>query len=269
MKLTQLIARGRTADVYAWEPGKVIKLFHPWMDRKAVEGEQRLAQTVHAAGVLTPAVGEVINQGDRLGLIYERVEATTLLQQMIRQPWKAKQLARQMAELQAAMHALPAPELPPMRQRLEEKIRHAQPLPETLRRDVLAALEKLPQDHRVCHGDFHPDNILVTSRGLMVIDWIDATAGHPLGDIARSKLLILHGAMPPGNLLARMLEWLRRSFYQAYITHYFCLSSLKLEQVHLWLPVIAAARLSEGITEETEKLLDLVRTGFSAPGEIK
>jgi tRNA A-37 threonylcarbamoyl transferase component Bud32 len=259
-----LIARGRTADVYAWEPGKVLKLFQPWMDRRAVEYEQRLAQTVHAAGVFTPAVGEVISRGERWGLVYERVEATTLFQQLLRRPWQAKHLAREMAELQAAMHTCPAPDLPPMHARLEEKIRHARPLPQPLREQALGALEKLPHGQMVCHGDFHPDNILVTGQGLMVIDWIDATAGHPMGDVARSELLILHGALPPGTVMGGVLRLLRRAFYDAYIQRYFSLSTFTAEQAQPWLPVVAAARLSEGITEEEQSLIKLASSGLLA-----
>lgn len=262
----ELIARGRTADVHAWGEGQVIKLFHTWADRGMVEYEQRLAQTVVAAGVSTPAVGEIVSQGERLGLVYERVNAESLLHRLLARPWRARGYARQMAELQAAMHAARAPDLPPMRERLAYKLRRARPLPEPLRQAALAALEKLPEDRAVCHGDFHPDNILVTERGLMVIDWIDATAGHPLGDVARSELLMLHGALPTNPLLAGFFDWLRRTFYAAYRERYFALSPHAPEQVRLWLPVVAAARLDEGIAVEERNLLNLARAGLGQIG---
>lgn len=260
---SKLIARGRTAEVYAWEPGKVIKLFYPWVDRNAALYEQRLARTVLAAGIQTPAVGELIEHNGRVGLIYERVDSATLLEQLFRYPWRTAQYARQMAALHAALHTCPAPDLPPMHQRLGEKIYHASALPEALRRKALEALIKLPQGHVVCHGDFHPANILVTSRGLMVIDWIDATAGHPLGDVARSQLLILHSALPFPLFPRLMLEGLRRWFFRAYLRHYFSLAPGSVEQLRQWLPVVAAARLSEGIRQDEQRLLRLVRVGLS------
>jgi uncharacterized protein (TIGR02172 family) len=258
----ELIARGRTADIHAWGEGQVLKLFQPWADRGMVEYEQRLAQTVIAAGVKAPAVGEIVSQGERLGLVYERVNAESLLKRLMAHPWQARQYARQMAELHAAMHAARAPDLPPMHERLAWKIRRAKPLSEALRQAALTALEKLPQDDAVCHGDFHPDNILVTARGLMVIDWIDATAGHPLGDFARSELLILHGTLPDNPLVSGFLDLFRRTFYTAYKQRYFSLSQHTPEQVRPWLPVVAAARLDEGIAEEEQNLLRMARAGL-------
>jgi uncharacterized protein (TIGR02172 family) len=260
----ELLARGRTADVFAWQPGKVLKLYHPKFSRGMAEYEQRMAQIVHSAGVFTPAVGEIVQQDERWGLVYERVDATTMFRGLLSRPWTAKRLARQMAELHAAMHACAAPTLPPMHLRLIEKLREARPLPEDLRQAALGALEKLPQAQMVCHGDFHPENILMTNRGPMVIDWIDATAGHPMGDVARTKLLTLHGALPPGNPLAILITWMRRTFYQAYEERYFSLSPYSADEVAAWIPVIAAARLSEGINEEEQNLLRMAKTGLQA-----
>jgi len=268
MEITQLIARGRTAEVYAWGSDQVLKLFYPSVGRGAVEYEQRLAQTVVAAGVNTPAVGEIVELEGRLGLVYQRVEARSMLGEITHRPWAAKRLAYQFAELQAAMHACAAPNLPPMRRRLEEKIRGASPLPENLRQAALAALAALPEGQSVCHGDFHPDNILMTSQGPMVIDWIDATSGHPLGDVARTALLTVHGALPPGNPMASLLNWLRSSFYRAYTRHYFSLSPYSADQVQAWLPVVAAARLDEGIGEEEHNLIRLVEQGLSVRAAI-
>lgn len=260
----ELLARGRTADVFAWQPGKVLKLYLPGFTRGMAEYEQRIARTVYDAGVISPEVGEIVQQGDRWGLVYERVEAETMLRSLMRRLWTAKSLARQMADQHVAMHACAAPDLPPMHLRLVEKLREAQSLPDDLRQAALAALERLPQAQMVCHGDFHPDNILMTKRGPMVIDWIDATAGHPMGDVARTRLLTVHGALPPGNTMAFLISLLRRTFYKAYEERYFAQSACAPDQVLPWLAVIAAARLSERITEEEQNLLHIARQGLQA-----
>ena len=41
----------------------------------------------------------------------------------------------------------------------------------------------------VCHGDYHPLNIMVEGDRLAVLDWTDATVGDPMGDLARSVIL--------------------------------------------------------------------------------
>ena len=74
------------------------------------------------------------------------------------------------------------------------KIERAQALPDDIRRRVLAALDTFPTGDRICHGDFHPGNILMTVRGEVVIDWIDVTRGNPLADLARTTILALGAA---------------------------------------------------------------------------
>ena len=67
------IALGRTAEIYAWEEGQVLKLFHDWLSANRVEYEAQISRAVHTSGLPVPAVGEVVEINGRLGLIYERV----------------------------------------------------------------------------------------------------------------------------------------------------------------------------------------------------
>ena len=43
------IALGRTAEVYAWEEGQVLKLFHDWVPTDQVEYEAHIAPAEHNA----------------------------------------------------------------------------------------------------------------------------------------------------------------------------------------------------------------------------
>ena len=45
------IAYGRTAEIYAWQNGQVLKLFYDWFKLEAIQYEQRIVQTVHASGL--------------------------------------------------------------------------------------------------------------------------------------------------------------------------------------------------------------------------
>src|SRR5215472_10876517 len=49
--------------------------------------------------------------------------------------------------------------------------------------------------NRLCHGDFHPINVLGEISRPVVIDWPDACGGDPAADVCRSYLLLrLHAA---------------------------------------------------------------------------
>jgi uncharacterized protein (TIGR02172 family) len=253
------IAFGRTAEIYAWGEGQILKLFQDQFSVGQVEYEARIAAIVHAAGLPIPAVGEVVEINGRAGLIYERVAGVSMLETFKAKPGRFFQFARLLAELQAEMHTCRVPELPSLRQRLEKKIREAETLPSDMRRAILATLDRLPDDDCLCHGDFHPDNVLLTARGPIIIDWTDATCGSPLADVARTSLLLRVGALPSGPSALWLLSVGRRWFRLAYLKRYFQLRPGDPRQLSAWQPVIAAARLKEKIPGEQEQLLALIK----------
>jgi uncharacterized protein (TIGR02172 family) len=251
------IAIGFTAEIYAWRGGQVLKLFNQGIPRATVVYEANLAGAVHTAGLPVPAVGGIIELDGRFGLEYEQVEGPSMLDVVLRRPWHYQQLARKLAELQAEMHQLSVPGLPSQRDTLEHKIRNAKPLPEKLRQAALERLDGLPKQARLCHGDFHPGNIMLTQHGAVIIDWIDASSGSPLLDIARSTLLFGGGPLPPGTARAGLVWLVRRLFYRVYLDRYCQLCPLDRKELAHWLPVAAAARLSENIPGDEQRLLSI------------
>lgn len=55
--LVKPIALGRTAEIYTWEEGQVLKLFQDWFSADGVEYEAQIARAVHTSGLPVPAVG--------------------------------------------------------------------------------------------------------------------------------------------------------------------------------------------------------------------
>jgi uncharacterized protein (TIGR02172 family) len=266
MDLGEPIAFGRTAEVYAWKEGQVLKLFYEWFSASAVEHEARVAHAVFAAGLPVPAPGELLQVEGRLGLVYERLEGPTMLRTLQKKPWRLAALARKLAELHVEMHQVVTREPPSQRERLQHKILNAGPLAEPLKQAALHALQSLPEGDRLCHGDFHPDNIIMTPRRPVIIDWIDVTSGHPLADFARTTILIRYGAPLPENALGRLLQAARGELYRVYQQRYFELTHANPADVQLWIPVVAAARLDENISEEESTLLSIVQGAFGGAG---
>jgi len=249
------IAYGRTAEIYAWGEGQVLKLFFDWVGLGAVQFEQRVGRAVHESGVAAPAVGEIVQREGRYGLVFQRVAGSAMFEALSRQPWQGRRYARWMADLQAGMHAATtSADLPGQHQRLREKIVQARPLSPRLRAKALAALESLPAGDRLCHGDFHPGNIMVAGSQFTIIDWIDTTLGNPLADVARTSIILL-GVIETGIITNPFLRFFTRRFHSIYLRRYFTLHPGGQAEYHRWLPVVAAARLEEGITEMEDWLL--------------
>lgn len=256
------IAYGRTAEIYAWDHEQVLKLFYDWFGLDGIEYERRIAQAVYASGLPVPAAGNILRINDRNGLVYQRVNGIQMGAVLKKKPWKGNYYARRMADLHVNMHTRNiAVDIPGQRQRLADKIQHATALPPQLRSKALAALESMPDGDRLCHGDFHPGNILVTPQGEIIIDWIDATRGNPLADLARSTIL-LHGAAESsqvGNILEKAFV---KTIHAEYILHYFRLRPGGEQEYQRWLPIVAAARLSENIPELEQWLIVQAEMGL-------
>jgi uncharacterized protein (TIGR02172 family) len=259
------IAQGLTAEVYVWDETRILKLFRDGWSADQVEYEARIARVVHSAGLPAPAVGEIVELNGRRGLLYEHVDGLSMIDSIGQQLETLSQSACLWAELHADMHARSTvPELPSQRAELTKHIRAAQMLPPDLQRAVLRALETMPDGDRLCHGDLWPGNVLMSSRGPIIIDWICATRGNPLADVARSSVLLLGGLASP--LFSRAQKAMIRRVHMTYLKRYFQLRPEGQEECKAWQPIVAAARLSENVPGVQTWLLATVEAGLSQHG---
>lgn len=81
-------------------------------------------------------------------------------------------------------------------------------------------LKSLPEGDSVCHGDFHPDNVLLSDDDVTIIDWMDASRGNPLADIARTSIILL-GASESEQIPNLLQKVFVRSFHRIYLHEYF------------------------------------------------
>jgi len=260
--LSAPIAEGRTAEIYEWHDGYVLKLYRDWCPPHWVEQEAMVAHAITEAGIPTPAAGEIIEVNGRRGLVYKRVTGVSMLQDLNTQPWMFLRHARTLAELQAKIHQLFISGLQSYKAGLMYTIRRAPHLSDELREKVLNHLVTLPDRDNVCHGDFHPGNVLLTPKGAVVIDWMTASSGNPWADVARTSMLLTIGAKRAGEQVRPVLRFLVNLYHQAYLNHYIKLFPDKNNELKQWMPVIAAARLDEQIEPEREALIRMVQDGL-------
>jgi aminoglycoside phosphotransferase (APT) family kinase protein len=258
-----LLARGRTAEIYAWGNGRVLKLFFDWCPESWARQEARVTRAVHAAGLPVPAVEDMIEVDGRTGIVFERVAGRSMLQELLARPWQLYRIASTLAELHAAMHKCEVPGLPSFSEVLERRVRGLDGLPDATKEKVLRLLDRLPEGNAVCHGDFHPDNVLLTKRGPVILDWMTATEGNPLGDVARTSLILLMGGPPPGQRGGWLLRQASLLADRIYLRRYFALRPRSREQLARWLIPVAAGRLIEKIPGEREKLLAIIESGLA------
>ena len=250
------LAAGREAEIFDWNGGSVLRLLRRGDGRAELEQESRAMAAVRAAGVRCPEPREVVEVDGRPGLVLERIEGADGLDEIAKHLWRLWGAAEALGFQHALIGRAEAPsELPPLREVLRRRVEHAD-VREQARSRALGNLDGLPDGDRVCHGDFHPGNLIWSDAGPVVIDWSNASRGDPSADHARSLLLLRIAALPPGtSLLLRLAAKasrgvLLRGYRRAYT------SRLPVDPSALarWALPLAVARVEEGIVEEQAAL---------------
>jgi len=253
--LGPMLGAGREAEVYAWGDTAVLKLYRPGFGGHRAEAT---ALTLLNGTGIAPTLLDVVERDGRTGLVLERVDGPDMLTLLNRRPWRLRGLAGTLATAQLAMHRVRASaDLPDVRRRLDARIDDAG-LPPHLASFAKQVLDRLPDGDRLCHGDYHPGNVLVAAGRTAIIDWPNPARGVPAADHARTLLLLRWAAPLPGaSPFSRALIAAGRSMLARHYTRTYRRGATQLRDVDSWLLVHVAARLSEGIETERDML-----TGF-------
>lgn len=152
-----LLATGRDADVYLLDQRRVLRRY-----RRAAEVEEEAAVMRYLRGQGYP-VPEV-HAAEGTDLVLERLSGPTMRAALLGGELAPRAAGETLARLHVGLHALPPR-------------RAAAP------------------DARVLHLDLHPDNVMLESRGPVVIDWSNATEGPPDLDVAMTALILAEAAV--------------------------------------------------------------------------
>ncbi len=243
--LGPLLASGTRSTVHAWDDGVVAKVPKDSTPEGWIRAEAGYVAAVHQCGAPAPRFIEITTLNDREIALYERIEGTSLWDELRASPLRATEIGRQLAQIHAGLLAMSGPMALPLQcTRVRSKIRNA------MAHKLIVASVDLPElstkPMMLCHGDLHPKNILMSPNGPIVVDWFDASRGIAAADIART-LVLLHGSEVetlPDHLHGVTRETLRvvRAAYLAYITTLCDVSPSALDR---WTPLQIAAQAGE------------------------
>jgi aminoglycoside phosphotransferase (APT) family kinase protein len=176
--LGPLIARGRAADVFAHGDGLVLRRYRT---PTFLLYEAAVMKWVGQHGYPVPEVVEICGPD----LVMERLDGPTMLSDFSSHPWRIFRHTATQADLLKRLHDIPAP-------------------------DWLAP--KQGGGDVIVHLDLHPDNVMLTSRGPVVIDWTNAGRGDPNAEVA-DLWLIGACADVPGGRFDRFIAAIGRKLY--------------------------------------------------------
>jgi aminoglycoside phosphotransferase (APT) family kinase protein len=228
--LGELLARGASAEIYAYGAMDAIKLFLPEYEYIARTEFER-TRAVHAAGVPSPEVRGLETVDGRLGIVMERLDGPTLLSEGVGS-------ASTLAALHLAVHAFQATELPSWRE-VVEGAKASMTVEDRV--DFERRAERAPDGDRVYHGDFHPGNVILARRGPVVVDWPNACAAHPAVDLARTLVLLRYQGASSSESPGRRDDRFRLA--RDYLAAYLAGATVTADKVQRGLALHAASLL--------------------------
>ena len=262
--LEEPIALGRTAEIYSYGEGKVLKLFlattpQPWIDKEIETGRY-----IQDTPLPVPKVYERVTINDREGVVYESIEGSSLLNELATKPWNVIRYARLLAKLHVQIHEVQAPtNLETQQDWARGGIPNSEKISEELKAKVLHLLNSMPNGHQICHGDFHPGNIIITQRGPVIIDWMTVSQGVACGDVARTATILEAATVPEGTPLRWLLEWIRKLFLTNYLKTYFQLNPDEKPSLPAWQAIMAANFLADvSVPGEEAELMAIIDRGL-------
>jgi Ser/Thr protein kinase RdoA (MazF antagonist) len=232
-----LLGSGNVAEAFEYGP-HVLKLYRYPDARSAAFIEAATLSMLADHGLPTPRVHRVGLFEGRWGLVMDRAAGETLARFTAEGVELVPGGFEEMLRLHRRIHAEADPRLPALTARLRYRIARIEGIDQALRARLLARLAKLPDGDRLCHGDFHPFNIVGMPGSALVIDWLDAASGPPAADVARSYMLIAAAA---------------EDFAEGYVAAYAQAAGIAPAEIMAWVPVVAAARLVHENADANER----------------
>jgi aminoglycoside phosphotransferase (APT) family kinase protein len=163
-----LLASGREADVYALDDHRVLRRYRREAD---VTGEVTAMRYLAGLGYPVPAVHEAAGPD----MVLERLDGPTMAQAFHAGELTINEGTALLAGLLRRLHELP-------------------PWPGAA------------PGSRILHLDLHPENVLMTARGPMVIDWCNARPGDPDLDTGLTALILAQVTTVDDQLLTAFLR---------------------------------------------------------------
>ena len=184
------IAEGNTAEIFEIDEKKILKLFKTGYSKNAVLHEYDNHYMVSRVMENIPELFEFIEENQRFGFIMEKIQGKSLASLML-----DDHIFEQSMDTFTTLHKnwimkttdCTVPYTEWMLHMLNGK---------TNGDDLTERIKNLPSGNSLCHGDFHPYNIIFTSENdFVIIDFANICKAPQEYDVARTYFLLKNVAI--------------------------------------------------------------------------
>lgn len=244
MDLGEPIAIGNTAKIYLHN-GKIIKIYNNRLPDKEAAYEANKQMFAYSCGLPVPYIYEVTKVNDQQAIIMHHIPGRSIGDLIFEDMSKTNQYMSLSVDVQLKIHAIKAPGLELMIDKLRRQIISVNLLSDRQKNVLIEKMCAIINfDQYLCHGDFHVFNLILKEDQVTIIDWVDASAGDVRADAYRTYCLYSEFSMDLADLFLRI---------------YCNKSGIEQNEIFLWAPVIAGARLSENVSSGmASRLVEIV-----------
>ena len=233
--MENIIAKRENKTLYR-DGDKRIKVFDEGFSKADVLNEALNQARVEEIGLNVPKILEVTITGGRWAIVSEYIEGKTLTDLINENPDKTREYIDLMIDLQIQTHAQRCPLLTMLRDKMFRKISLTN-YDDITKYELQTLLNGMPRHNKVCHGDFRPSNIIITSEGKpYIIDWSHVTQGNASADVARTYLLFLLAGQKENG--------------EYYLSAFCEKTNTQKRYAKKWIPIVAASQSVKGNPEE-------------------
>lgn len=189
--LGEKIGEGALADVHAWAPGQVVKLFKLGVARRLARWEARMTRAAFAAGGPAPEVLDEVTVDERFGIVLPRLDGPTLRQLSQTGAMTSDEVGAILATVALSVHKTPPPpDVVPLRDFVDGSLQlNGGGLPPSIVTGILPLMDRLSSGDGLCHCDVHTGNVIMTAQGPRLIDWLSAVRAPAALDLACSHVV--------------------------------------------------------------------------------
>lgn len=262
LKNLKLLAQGGQAEIYEFEQEKVIRVLRNKEDEEYLKVEMYIMKSLKERNKPVPKVYDFLKIEDRPSVIMEKLEGDTMLTDIRKNPLKLLKNAEKLAKLHIEVtDSSEGLQILSVNDRAKHLISKAEKLDDNLKEFIFNILSELPRVNHICHGDFHPGNIIIAEGNHYIIDWFGATSGDKLSDIAHTYLILRNTPKIPGvNSFQNFIIGISGNVIsQRYIKTCEKLCSFDWNKFSKWMVVRAAERVFYGMPTEKEVLIKFIK----------
>jgi tRNA A-37 threonylcarbamoyl transferase component Bud32 len=243
MNLGTPIAIGNTAKIYLYE-NRIVKIFKNYLPDTVSLNEAYKQKYAYSCGLSVPKILDVTRIDGNQAIIMEYIKGKTIGDILLENMDQAEYYMNISVNIQQKIHMIVTDALEPMTDKLTRQIESVQNLDQRHKSALIQKLNTITFEKRLCHGDYHLFNLIMSENEVTIIDWVDSSTGDIRSDIYRTYLLYSQFSVELADMYMRL---------------YCEKSGLSKDDIYQWAPIIAGARLSENVSpEESERLLEIV-----------